>query len=100
MTTRCPLCGADFYSIHCETTLVYGPGNTSTYHCSSCGASWKDGEAIAKITPIQYEIQSQYGVLKDWLVENYAERKDIETVYEALLQLLTKLDETSLLGLR
>ena len=100
MTNRCPMCGADFYHIHCETTSMYGPGNTTTYHCRSCGATWKEGELIAKITPVEYEIQSQYGVLKDWLVENYAERPDVETVYEALLNLLTKLDEYELRRLR
>jgi hypothetical protein len=55
---------------------------------------------VAEITPVQYEIQSQYGVIKDWLVENYAERPDVRTVYEALVNLLTKLDETTLRGLR
>jgi hypothetical protein len=94
------MCGAGFYDIYCGTTLVYGPGNTTTYHCNVCGCSWKEGELVAKITPVQYEIQSQYGVIKDWLVENYAERPDVETVYGALVQLLTKLDETALRELR
>ena len=100
MTTKCPMCGADFYSIHCETTLVYGPNNTTTYHCNACGASWKEGELIAKITPIESKIQSQYGVIKDWLVENYSTRDDVDVVYGALCQLLDKLDESALRGLR
>lgn len=100
MTTKCPMCGASEWNIWCETTLVNGPGNETIYHCHVCGCSWKEGELVAKITPVQYEIQSQYGVIKDWLVENYAERPDVETVYGALVQLLTKLDETSLRELR
>jgi hypothetical protein len=94
------MCGAGFYSVWCESTLVYGPNNETTYHCNSCGASWKEGELIAKITPVEYEIQSQYGVLKDWLVENYAKRPDVATVYAALVSLLTKLDESALRELR
>ena len=100
MTIKCPMCGAGFYNIWCESTLVYGHNNETTYHCNLCGTSWKDGECIAKIVPVEYEIKSQYGVLKDWLVENYEERPDVETVYEALVNLLTKLDETALRGLR
>lgn len=97
---KCPKCGADEWHIYAATTLMYGPGNTTTYYCNCCGNSWKERYLTATISPMQYEIQSQYGVLKDWLVENYAERPNIEVVYEALVQLLTKLDETSLRGLR
>jgi hypothetical protein len=101
MTTRCPTCGADEILINCTTTLLYGGPNTTAYRCSACGCSWKDEDCLtAMISPIEYEIQSQYGVLKDWLVENYAERPDVQTVYEALLNLLTKLDENALSRLR
>lgn len=100
MTIRCPMCGADEWHIWCETTAMYGPNNTTTCHCQSCGASWKEGELIAKAAPIEYEIQSKYGAIKDWLVENYAERRDVNVVYEALCQLLETLDNASLIGLR
>lgn len=101
MTNRCPKCGANEWNICGATTAMYGPGNTTTWTCTCCGYSWQEGGCItATISPIQYEIQSQYGVLKDWLVENYAERPDVETVYKALVNLLTKLDETALRGLR
>ena len=40
--SRCPYCGADYWWISARTTLVYGPNNTTTYHCSSCGKEWTD----------------------------------------------------------
>lgn len=101
MENRCPKCGASEWNIWGATTLMYGPVNTTTWTCTCCGHTWKEGEYVTDtIVPIEYEIQSQYGALKDWLVENYAERPDVGTVYEALVNLLTKLDETTLRGLR
>lgn len=101
MTTKCPLCGASEWNIWCETTLVNGPGNETTYHCNICGYSWKEGEFVAKIAPVEYKLQSQYGVIKDWLEENYwAKNKSIDVVYEALCQLLDKLDEATLRELK
>lgn len=34
----CPKCGSNVYS---TTTLMYGPGNKITYHCSNCRHSWE-----------------------------------------------------------
>lgn len=93
---NCPMCGVGSHNILCESTAMNGIINETIYHCVSCGASWKEGNLIS---PVECEVQSQYGVLKDWLVENYAERPDVKTVYETLVNLLTKLDETALRGL-
>lgn len=40
MGDRCPKCGASGFSIYSETTLVHGPNNIITYHCTNCGHSW------------------------------------------------------------
>ena len=37
--TFCPSCGSS--SVYCTTTLLNGPGNKTTYHCSNCGYSWE-----------------------------------------------------------
>lgn len=37
--TICPSCGS--YNVYCTTTLLNGPGNRITYHCSHCGYSWE-----------------------------------------------------------
>ena len=41
MTTKCPKCGAGMWSIWCYTTLMYGPGNITTYNCNNCGHRWE-----------------------------------------------------------
>ena len=35
----CPSCGSG--CVYTTTTLMYGPGNKTTYHCSNCGHSWE-----------------------------------------------------------
>ena len=37
--TICPSCGS--YNVYSTVTLLYGPGNRITYHCSNCGRSWE-----------------------------------------------------------
>lgn len=37
--TICPSCGSG--TVYTTTTLMYGPGNKTTYHCSNCGHSWE-----------------------------------------------------------
>ena len=47
-------------------------------HCHSC----------------QYCVQeTRYKEIKDWLIENYATRDDVDIVYSALCELLNVLDE-------
>ena len=47
-------------------------------HCHSC----------------QYCVQeTRYKEIKDWLVENYATRDDVDIIYSALCELLNALDE-------
>ena len=42
----------------------------------------------------QYCVQeTRYKEIKDWLVENYATRDDVDIVYSALCKLLNMLDE-------
>ncbi len=101
MTIRCPKCGASEWNIWCMTTAMYGPGNITTYNCTSCGNSWQDDKCDAVMaSPIECEIQSKYGEIKDWLVENYNTRDDVDVVYGALCQLLDVLNENALRGLR
>lgn len=38
--TFCPSCGSG--CAYTTTTLLNGPGNIITYHCSNCGNSWED----------------------------------------------------------
>jgi hypothetical protein len=45
--TICPICGGS--NVYTTITLMYGPGNKTTYHCSSCGHSWEDGDAYGRV---------------------------------------------------
>lgn len=37
--TFCPSCGSG--TVYTTVTLLNGPGNKTTYHCSSCKHSWE-----------------------------------------------------------
>jgi hypothetical protein len=37
--TICPCCKSG--NVYTTTTLMYGSGNITTYHCSNCGHSWE-----------------------------------------------------------
>lgn len=43
----CPYCGADQWHISGRTTLVWGPNNTTTYHCNSCGKEWTNKDFVS-----------------------------------------------------
>lgn len=45
--TFCPSCGSS--SVYTTVTLLNGPGNKTTYHCSNCGHSWEDVNAYGRI---------------------------------------------------
>lgn len=45
--TRCPFCGADQWHISARATLVWGPNNTTTYHCSSCDNEWTNRDFVS-----------------------------------------------------
>lgn len=45
--TFCPSCGG--CSVYTTTTLLNGPGNKTTYHCSNCGHSWEGVNAYGRV---------------------------------------------------
>ena len=45
--TICPSCGSG--TTYSTTTLLNGPGNKTTYHCSNCGYSWEGVNAYGRV---------------------------------------------------
>lgn len=45
--TICPSCGSG--NVYTTVTLLNGPGNKTTYHCSNCGYSWEDVNAYGRV---------------------------------------------------
>lgn len=102
MTTKCPKCGADAWNIVQHTTLTNGIHNTITNYCYICGYEWKENGYIytTNIEPIDCKITTKYKEIKDWLVENYCTRNDVDIVYSALCEILDLLDENAMRGIK
>lgn len=102
MTTKCPKCGADVWSIIQYATLTNGTHNIITNHCNICGYEWQKNSYASTVTiePIDVEITTKYKEIKDWLVENYSTRNDVDRVYRALCKVLDLLDENAMRGIK
>lgn len=99
MTTKCPKCGADVWSITQDIMLTNLSGNIITNHCNRCGYEWQKNSYVP-IEPIDVKITTKYKEIKDWLVENYCTRNDVDTVYSALCEVLDLLDENAMRGIK
>lgn len=102
MATKCPKCGADAWSIIQDITLTNGPHNIITNYCNRCGYEWQKNSYASMVTiePTDAKITTKYKELKDWLVENYSTRNDVDRVYRALCKVLDLLDENAMRGIR
>ena len=67
-----------------------------------CGYEWQENNYVSMVTieRIDAKITTKYKELKDWLVENYSTRNDVDRVYRALCKVLDLLDENAMRGIK
>lgn len=90
---RCPYCGADYWHISAMSTLVWGPNNTTTYHCNNCGKEWTNKDFnTGEIHPLymtdiktrnidQHEIDK----IKKIIIKNSVEYRDYDDEFPSFI---------------